>query len=219
MGSAFVVAPVLPTCSYLNYNTSTWETQGCFVASFNSTHVQCNCTHFTLFAVLAPKFNQLVPSAVMELTPENVAASPTGLVTVVVLLCIFAVVFAVAYWRDRAEDAQYQQLRLSKHEKWKKFADENKKTTLSKQVARKLQSIYSGVHRQKLGSASAWILRLARRRLKTFEAILHFLNLLDLHVVHPFGEWLLANGTQKNGKLQFKSPCAARTQTAFTCVH
>lgn len=128
------MAPVLPTCSYFNDETLQWDTAGCSVAEFNSTHVRCNCTHFTLFAVLAPKHNKVVPSEILDLTPANIAAHPTGLVTVMIILCLFAVMFMAAVLVDRAEAAKYEELRLSKQEKWKSFAAENRKATLLKQV-------------------------------------------------------------------------------------
>lgn len=134
MGEQFIVAPILPDCGYLNVSTGEWQRDGCERASFNATHVQCNCTHFTLFAVISPKHNAVVPTGVLDLTPTNIAASPTGLITVMIILCLFAMVFVVAGLRDRAEAAEYEQLRLSKHEKWKNFAAENRKTTFLKQL-------------------------------------------------------------------------------------
>lgn len=128
------MAPVLPSCSYFNNATNEWDTAGCSVGSANATHVQCNCTHFTLFAVLAPKHNVVVPSAILSLTPDNITANPTGLVAVMVMLGIFALIFMAAAWVDRTEAAQYEQLRLAKHEKWKGYAAEHRKTTLLKQV-------------------------------------------------------------------------------------
>lgn len=62
VGTGFVVGEVLPACSFFNDVTRDWETTGCYVAEANATHVMCNCTHFTLFAVLAPKHNKIVPS-------------------------------------------------------------------------------------------------------------------------------------------------------------
>lgn len=111
LGTGFVVEPVLPTCSYLGDDSTTWETDGCSVARFNATHVQCQCTHFTHFAVTAPKNNQLVPEVFLQLTPSNLDANPTGLVTVFVILAIFGVMFVIAGLTDRKEAAQYEQLK------------------------------------------------------------------------------------------------------------
>lgn len=131
-----VAAPVLPDCSFFNGDTQQWETEGCVRTEVNLTHVQCDCTHFTLFGITAPKHNKIVPSAILELTPANVAASPTGLVTVMLVLCIFALMFAGAKWRDRQEIMKYDQLRVSKREKWKVFAAKNKRASFFKQVKR-----------------------------------------------------------------------------------
>lgn len=135
MGSDFVNSPMLPQCGYRNVTTNTWETNGCKISTINSTWMKCECTHLTDFAVLAPKSNRIVPTDTLDLTPENVAANYTGLVAVMVILGIFAVLFALAWRRDRVEAAN-EKLKLEKHEKWSSFVAEKKKATLVKQVLR-----------------------------------------------------------------------------------
>ena len=43
-----------PTCAYYNFMTLEWNTNGCQMneALSNSTHIACECTHLTNFAVL-----------------------------------------------------------------------------------------------------------------------------------------------------------------------
>lgn len=73
VGTSFVEAPLLPQCGYFNDTTHKWETNGCTVSAINTTYVQCSCTHLTDFAILAPDHNNLVPTEILDLTPENIA--------------------------------------------------------------------------------------------------------------------------------------------------
>lgn len=41
-----------PVCAFWDYTTYGWSDEGCYVHSFNRTHVQCKCDHLTNFAVI-----------------------------------------------------------------------------------------------------------------------------------------------------------------------
>ena len=122
---------MLPRCGYLNEsNPPRWETNGCSVSSINATWMQCECTHLTNFAVLAPKSNTPVPTDVLALTADNISTHVSGLVAVMIILVVFVPVFALAWRRDRKEEAEYDKLRQSKQIKW----SDKGKSTLVKQL-------------------------------------------------------------------------------------
>lgn len=123
-----------PKCGYLNVSTDTWKTNGCSTYPINDVTIECRCTHFTDFAVILPKFNDVVPTEILLLSPDNVEKKPTGVIAILIILCLFTVIFALAKRRDWKEANRYIELRDAKQQKWASFSAEKQKRSLWKQI-------------------------------------------------------------------------------------
>ena len=93
---------VEPSCSFVDESKGTFDTLGCRTLSFNSTHVRCECSHLTLFAV---GINKTTLSA--SKTSLALVISLSILLPLLVLFLIMLGIWAVRRKR-RANQTQVQ---------------------------------------------------------------------------------------------------------------
>lgn len=113
----FCLEQVKPLCASRDPATLFFVTTGCSRTRLNLTTITCACNHLTDFAAILPAYNHVPLIAVRELTVENINKYPAGITSVLIVLAVFAVVFAVAFYRDRKE-ARMADLRAVKQAKW-----------------------------------------------------------------------------------------------------
>jgi hypothetical protein len=86
------------TCAYWDVNASTWGTSGCqlVAADTNTTHVVCQCSHLTNFAVLANPSNSADDSELSDGIRKSLEIiTYVGLIASIVFMGITAFVYLI----------------------------------------------------------------------------------------------------------------------------
>lgn len=109
---------VVPACNWFDTISRQWTTSGC-MSNLTRTEVQCSCTHLTDFAAVFPLGNQVPLPKLLDLDMDNITRYPDGLMTVGVVLAMFAVVVMFSIQRDIQAQKHEEELRMRKIEKWK----------------------------------------------------------------------------------------------------
>ena len=73
-----------PICAFWDYTTAAWSDEGCFVVSYNTSHVTCKCDHLTNFAVIME-----------ESTADSKTDSQSSLRIIANAGCVICLIFIV----------------------------------------------------------------------------------------------------------------------------
>lgn len=119
---------VVPACHWFDPVDFTWKTSGCNT-SLSTTQVECTCTHLTDFAAVFPRTNPIPLNQILYLSDTNIAAYPDGVLTVGVVLAVFAIVMLAALYRDKREKKREAELKSEKFAKWQKATESQAQIT------------------------------------------------------------------------------------------
>ena len=81
-----------PSCMWWDYVSRTWAEDGCIVASTNTTHTTCMCTHLANMAVLMEETASAAPHVNQGITPQ-VATIIAVIVSILALVCLIVIGF------------------------------------------------------------------------------------------------------------------------------